>query len=336
MNRIPIKPLTSIAAAIGLSIAAAAHAQQTLLNASYDPTRELYQEYNAEFAKRWEQQHGEDVTIRMSHGGSSKQARSVIDGLEADVVSLATPVDVDAIANKTDLINEDWRQDFEHITPYTTVQVLVVRKGNPKHIEDWDDLIREDVAVITPNPKTSGSARWNFLAAWHYARENLGGNTEAREFVTKLYRNVPVLDTGARGATNTFVRNGIGDVLITYENEALLILEKLGQGQYEIVVPSSTVLVEPAVAVVDGNATKSGTTELARAYVKGLYTDWGQRIIAQYNYRPRDAEILDEFSDLYKPVETFTVAEAFGSWAKAQEKFFSGGGVFDQIYAPAP
>lgn len=334
MNRISIKPLTSIAAAIGLSIAAAAYAQETLLNVSYDPTRELYQEYNAEFAKHWRQQHGEGVTIRMSHGGSSKQARSVIDGLEADVVSLATPVDVDAIANKTDLINKDWRQDFEHSTPYTTVQVFVVRKGNPKHIEDWDDLVRADVSVITPNPMTSGAARWNFLAAWYYARENLGGKSAAREFVTKLYRNVPVLDTGARGATNTFVRNGIGDVLITYENEALLTLKKLGRGQYEIVVPSSTVLVEPAVTVVDGNATESGNSELARAYVKGLYTDWGQRIIAQHYYRPRDAEILDEFSELYKPVETFTVAEAFGSWAKAQEKFFSNGGVFDRIYAP--
>ncbi|MDN5850716.1 MAG: sulfate ABC transporter substrate-binding protein [Nitrococcus sp.] len=334
MNRISIKPLSSIAAAIGLSIAAAAHGQETLLNVSYDPTRELYQEYNAEFAKRWGQQHGKGVTIRMSHGGSSKQARSVIDGLKADVVSLATPVDVDAIANKTDLINKDWRQDFEYNTPYTTVQVFVVRKGNPKHIEDWDDLIREDVAVITPNPKTSGSARWNFLAAWHYAREKLGGKNAAREFVTKLYRNVPVLDTGARGATNTFVRNGIGDVLITYENEALLILEKLGQGQYEIVVPSSTVLVEPAVTVVDKNAAESGMKDLARAYVKGLYSDWGQRIIAKYNYRPRDAEILEEFSELYKPVETFTVAEAFDGWAKAQKKFFSSGGVFDQIYAP--
>jgi sulfate/thiosulfate transport system substrate-binding protein len=324
---------SALALTSGLAVSGAASAAE-LLNVSYDPTRELYEAYNSAFAERWSKEHGQEVVVRMSHGGSAKQARSVIDGLEADVVTLAVSVDVDAIAEVSGLINADWQSELpSSSSPYTTVQVFLVREGNPKAIQDWDDLVRDDVEVITPNPKTSGGARWNFLAAWGYALEQNGGSEEAaRDYVTRLYQNVPVLDTGARGSTNTFVRNGIGDVLITYENEALLAKDELGT-DFEIVVPSQSILVETPVAVVDQNAAAHGTTELAQAYLEGLYTDWGQRIVAERYYRPRDEAILKEFSELYPEAETFTVSDKYGGWAKAQEKFFSEGGVFDQVYA---
>ena len=304
----------------------------TLLNVSYDPTRELYQGINRAFAAQWKARHGDDVVIRMSHGGSGTQARAVADGLPADVVTLALAYDVDALANRG-LIAKNWQQRLpDNAAPYTSTIVFLVRKGNPKHIEDWPDLIKPGVQVITPNPKTSGGARWNFLAAWGYALKQPGGNeARARAFVQALFQHVPVLDTGARGATNTFVQRGIGDVLLAWENEALLAQRELGKDRFDIVVPSVTILAEPPVAVVDANVAKDGNRAVAEAYLKFLYTPQAQDIEARHFYRPRLAAVAQKYAGQFPPVHTFTVDELFGGWRNAQAKFFADGGVFDQI-----
>lgn len=305
-----------------------------LLNVSYDPTRELYQEYNEAFARYWKEQTGDTVIINQSHGGSGKQARSVIDGLEADVVTLALAYDIDAIAD-AGLLDVNWQQRLEHnSSPYTSTIVFLVRKGNPKGIKDWDDLVQPGIEVITPNPKTSGGARWNYLAAWGYALKKYGDEEKAKEFVTKLYQNVPVLDSGARGATTTFVERGIGDVLIAWENEAFLAINELGQDKFEIVVPSVSILAEPPVAVVDKVVDKRGTREVAEAYLKYLYSEEGQQIVAKNYYRPRSEEVAAQYKDLFPEVELFTIDEVFGGWRKAQETHFADGGLFDQIYQP--
>ena len=306
-----------------------------LLNVSYDPTRELYEEFNQEFVKYWEKETGQKVTIQQSHGGSGKQARSVIDGLEADVVTLALAGDIDEIA-ETGLIAEDWQSRLEYnSTPYTSTIVFLVRKGNPKNIQDWDDLTRKDVSVITPNPKTSGGARWNYLAAWAYAKEKFN-NDEAKikEFVKAIYQNVEVLDSGARGATTTFVERGIGDVLIAWENEAFLSLNTLGKDEFEIVVPSISILAEPPVAVVDKIVEKKGTKEIAEAYLKFLYSETGQEIAAKNYYRPRNEEILKKYADQFPDIKLVTVDEDFGGWKRAQKTHFDDGGTFDEIYVP--
>jgi sulfate/thiosulfate transport system substrate-binding protein len=298
-----------------------------LLNVSYDPTRELYAAVNAAFARQWEAKTGQRVTIEQSHGGSGKQARAVIDGLEADVVTLALAYDVDAIA-KAGLISADWATRLpQRAAPYTSTIVFLVRKGNPKGIKDWDDLVKPGIGVITPNPKTSGGARWNYLAAWGHAIQAGGDEVKAREFVAALFRNVPVLDSGARGSTTTFVERGIGDVLLAWENEALLAVEKLGKDKVEVVVPSVSILAEPPVAVVDDNVDKRGTREIATAYLEFLYSPEGQKLAAEHHYRPRDAAGAAKFS----PVKLFTIDEAFGGWAKAQPAHFDDGGVFDKL-----
>ena len=307
-----------------------------LLNVSYDPTRELYQAFNPEFAKYWKEKTGEDVTIKQSHGGAGKQARAVIDGLGADVVTLALAYDIDAIAEKTGKIPEGWQSRLNNNSaPYTSTIVLLVRKGNPKNIQDWDDLIREDVDVITPNPKTSGGARWNYLAAYGYAKEKFDSDEAAQDFVGKIYGNVPVLDTGARGSTTTFVQRGIGDVLLAWENEAFLAVNELGPDKFEIVVPSVSILAEPPVTVVDGNAEKHGTEEVAKAYLEYLYTPFAQKLVAKHYYRPVSPEFADE-EDLnrFPELTLFTVDDAFGGWQNAQKTHFLDGGVFDQIYTP--
>lgn len=306
-----------------------------LLNVSYDPTRELYQDYNKAFAKHWKEESGQEVAIDQSHGGSGKQARAVIDGLEADVVTLALSADIDAIGEKAKLIGEDWQERLPyHSTPYTSTIVLLVRAGNPKHIKDWDDLVKPGVSVITPNPKTSGGARWNFLAAWGYALQKYGDNGKARDFVAKLYKNVPVLDSGARGSTTTFVERGIGDVLISWENEAYLALNELGKGKFEIVNPSVSILAEPPVALVDKNAEKHGTSKVAAAYLEYLYSKEGQEIAAKNYYRPRDKKVLAEHSSSFPKLNLFTINKVFGGWKRVQPAYFSDGGVFDQIYLP--
>jgi sulfate/thiosulfate transport system substrate-binding protein len=306
----------------------------TLLNVSYDPTRELYQTYNAAFARYWKEKTGQDVTIRQSHAGSGSQARAVIDGLGADVVTLALAGDIDQISARSGLIPADWQSRLPHnSTPYTSTIVLLVRKGNPKHIRDWDDLVRPGISVVTPNPKTSGGARWNYLAAWGYALRRPGGDeAKARAFVTSLYGNVPVLDGGARGATTTFVERGIGDVLIAWENEALLAVRELGSGKVEIVMPSITVLAEPPVAVVEKVAKKHGTLAVAQAYLEYLYTDAGQEIAAKNYYRPRLDAVAAKFGGQFPRVALFTVAEMFGNWSKVQATHFADGALFDQIY----
>lgn len=319
-----------------LSSAAPAFAQKpvTLLNVSYDPTRELYQDVNAGFARYWKTKTGQDVTIRQSHGGSGSQARAVIDGLDADVVTLALAGDIDRISEKGGLIPADWQSRLPHNSaPYTSTIVFLVRKGNPKHVRDWGDLTRPDVSVVTPNPKTSGGARWNYLAAWGYALKRPGGSQEsARAFVSRLYHNVPVLDAGARGATTTFVERGIGDVLIAWENEALLAVKELGGGQVEVVVPSVSILAEPPVAVVDKVATRHGTLAVAQAYLQYLYTDEGQDIAARHYYRPRSATIAARYASQFPKLTLFTVDALFGGWKVAQATHFADGGVFDQIY----
>jgi sulfate/thiosulfate-binding protein len=322
----------AMASLFGSTVATAA--EVTLLNVSYDPTRELYVDYNAAFAKYWKAKTGTDVKVNQSHGGSGKQARSVIDGLGADVVTLALAADIDAVATQGKLLPINWQSRYpDNSSPYTSTIVFLVRKGNPKGIRDWSDLIKPGVAVITPNPKTSGGARWNYLAAWGWAIKQPGGNaTTAKEFVRKLYKNVPVLDTGARGSTTTFVQRELGDVLIAWENEALLAIKELGGNKLQIVVPTVSVLAEPPVAVVDKVVLRRGTREVATAYLQYLYSKEGQEIVARNYYRPRDPEIAAKYAALYPKLNLVTIAD-FGGWAKAQPVHFSEGGVFDQIYA---
>jgi sulfate transport system substrate-binding protein len=307
-------------------------AAQTLLNVSYDPTREFYTEFNAAFAKHWKEKTGQQIEFNQSHGGSSKQARAVIDGLEADVVTLALAADVDAIA-KAGLLPENWQSRLpSNSAPYQSTLAFLVRKGNPKNIKDWDDLIRPDVQVITPNPKTSGVARWNFLAAWGWALNHFGGDeAKTQEFIKKLYANVPVLDAGARGSSTTFTERGIGDVLINWENELLLALKEQGD-KYEIVTPSLSILAEPTVAVVDANVDKKKTREVAQAYLEYLYSDEGQQIAGKHFYRPSNPAILAKFQSQYPNLKLFTIDEVFGGWKPATKKFFEDGAIFDQIY----
>ncbi|MFP3889228.1 sulfate ABC transporter substrate-binding protein [uncultured Ralstonia sp.] len=325
----------AIAAAIVAGGTAGAHAATTLLNVSYDPTRELYKEINTEFAKKWKADTGEDITLRASHGGSGKQARSVIDGLDADVVTLALGYDIDAIADKG-LTGKDWQKRLPHnASPYTSTIVFLVRKGNPKGIKDWNDLVKPGIAVITPNPKTSGGARWNYLAAWAYALKQPGGSdAAARDFVQKLYKNVPVLDSGARGATTTFTERGIGDVLIAWEDEALLAARVEGKDKFDVVVPSISILAEPPVAVVDKVADKKGTRKAAEAYLKFLYTPQGQEIGAKNFYRPTDPAIAKKHESAFPKVKLVTIDDTFGGWQKAQKTHFADGGQFDQLYQP--
>jgi sulfate/thiosulfate transport system substrate-binding protein len=324
--------------AIGAAPAAAQATPKavTLLNVSYDPTRELYEDFNHQFAAYWKAKTGQDATIRQSHGGSGKQARSVIDGLGADVVTLALAYDIDQIAEKGGLLPVNWQSRLpNNSSPYTSTIVLLVRKGNPKGIKDWGDLARPGVSVVTPNPKTSGGARWNYLAAWAWALRQPGGNeATAKDFVTKLYRNVPVLDAGARGATTTFVERGIGDVLIAWENEALLAIKELGPGKFEVVAPSLSILAEPPVAVVDKVAGKHGTKAVAQAYLEYLYTPEGQETAAKHFYRPRLASVAAKYAAQFPKVSLVTVDEAFGGWKKAHAAHFADGALFDQIYQP--
>ncbi|MFO1423260.1 MAG: sulfate ABC transporter substrate-binding protein [Candidatus Competibacteraceae bacterium] len=329
------RALLALALTVGAS--SAAMAETTLLNVSYDPTRELYQDFNAAFAKHWKNQSGEAVTVQQSHGGSGKQARAVIDGLEADVVTLALAYDIDAIAEKGKLIPKDWQKRLpNNSAPYTSTIVFLVRKGNPKGIKDWDDLVKPGVSVITPNPKTSGGARWNYLAAWGYALKKHGGDeAKARDFVSQLYKNVPVLDSGARGSTTTFVERGIGDVLIAWENEAYLAQKELGPDKFEIVTPSLSILAEPPVTVVDKVVDKKGTRKVAEAYLDYLYSPLGQNIAGKNFYRPRDPKIAAQYAGQFAKVNLFTIDDVFGGWQKAQKTHFDDGGVFDQIYQPA-
>jgi sulfate transport system substrate-binding protein len=307
-----------------------------LLHVSYDPTRELYLDLNAAFAGYYKEKTGRTVTANQSHGGSGKQARAVIDGLEADVVTLALAYDIDAIHEKAGLIPKDWQTRLpDNSAPYTSTIVFLVRKGNPKGIKDWADLVKPDVSVITPNPKTSGGARWNYLAAWGYAlRQKDGNEAGAKEFVTRLFRNVPVLDSGARGSTTTFVERGIGDVFLSWENEAFLAVKELGKGRAEVVVPSVSILAEPPVAVVDRFAKKHGNLEVATEYLKYLYTPEGQEIAARHFYRPRLKAVAEKYADRFAKVPLFTIDEVFGGWQEAQKTHFADGGVFDQIYQP--
>jgi sulfate/thiosulfate-binding protein len=324
----------ALGAALVVAAPIAAHAQTTLLNVSYDPTRELYQEFNAAFIKHWKAKTGEAVTIKQSHGGSGKQARAVIDGLEADVVTLALAYDVYALNKNGGLIPADWQKRLSNnAAPYTSTIVFLVRKGNPKGIKDWNDLVRPGVEIITPNPKTSGGARWNYLAAWGYALGQPGGSeATAQELVTKIYKNVKVLDSGARGSTTTFVERGIGDVFISWENEAFLAIKELGPEKLEIVVPSVSILAEPPVSVVDKVVDKRGTRNVATAYLEFWYTPEGQEIAGKNFYRPREAAAAAKFAKQFVDVKLFTIDEVFGGWDKAQKTHFSDGGVFDQIY----
>jgi sulfate/thiosulfate-binding protein len=331
MEKMMIRRILAVAAM--LLWAGSAHAADvTLLNVSYDPTRELYVDFNKAFADTWQKETGKTIEIKQSHGGSGAQARSVIDGLQADVVTLALAYDIDAIAAKG-FLAADWQKRLPlNASPYTSTIVFLVRKGNPKAIKDWDDLIKPGVAVITPNPKTSGGARWNYLAAWGFAQKKFGSAEKAKKFVADLYQNVPVLDTGARGSTVTFVERGVGDVLIAWENEAFLALREFGQDKFEIVAPSTSILAEPPVAVVDSVADKKGTRAAAEAYLKYWYTKEGQEIAARNSYRPRDPEIAKQYENSFAKVELFTIDDVFGGWTKAQKDHFAEGGIFDQIY----
>ncbi|GGC97545.1 sulfate ABC transporter substrate-binding protein [Undibacterium terreum] len=325
-----------LAASIAVIGNISAHAADiSLLNVSYDPTRELYQDVNQAFAKQWKAKTGDNVTIKQSHGGSGKQARAVIDGLDADVVTLALAYDTDAIAERG-LTSKEWQKKLPHnSSPYSSTIVFLVRKGNPKGIKDWNDLVKPGVSVITPNPKTSGGARWNHLAAWGYALKQPGGSpATAKEFLSKLYKNVPVLDSGARGATTTFVERGIGDVLLAWENEALLAIKELGPDKVEIVAPSTSILAEPSVAVVDKVADRRGTRKVAEAYLNFLYTDEGQEIIAKNYYRPTTEKASKKYASQFPNVKLFTIDDTFGGWTKAQKEHFADGGIFDQIYQP--
>jgi len=334
------RPLTSFLgwlAALGLiapSIAVAAPVQ--LLNVSYDPTRELYADINAQFAKRWKAQTGQDVSIKQSHGGSGKQARAVIDGLPADVVTLALAYDIDEIAQRGKSLPANWQSRLpNNSAPYYSTIVFLVRKGNPKKIRDWDDLVKPGVGVITPNPKTSGGARWNYLAAWGYARRTYGSDAKAREFLTRLFRNVPVLDSGARGSTTTFVQRGQGDVLLAWENEAFLAVNELGKGKFDIVVPSVSILAEPPVALVDKNVDKKGTRKVAEAYLRYLYTPEAQDLIGKHYYRPRNPEVAAKYKARFPNVALFTIDRNFGGWKRTQAAHFNDGGLFDQIFEDA-
>ncbi|PKM11405.1 MAG: sulfate ABC transporter substrate-binding protein [Gammaproteobacteria bacterium HGW-Gammaproteobacteria-3] len=330
------KTLALSVLAANLFISPAAQAERSLLNISYDPTRELYQAFNKEFIADWKTKTGETVTIQQSHGGAGKQARAVIDGLEGDVLTLALSYDIDQIAELTGKLDKDWQKRLpNNSAPYTSTIVLLVRKGNPKGINGWEDLIKEGVSVITPNPKTSGGARYNYLAAWAFAEKKYGSKEAAKDFVKKLYKNVPVLDSGARGSTTTFVQRGIGDVLLAWENEAFLSIDQLGPDQFEIVVPKTSILAETPVTVLDKVADKHGTRDLAEAYLKYLYSPVGQQLAAHYYYRPFRPEHADP-KDLarFPKLERYSVDEVFGGWQKAQETHFNDGGTFDQIYAP--
>ncbi|WKB54669.1 sulfate ABC transporter substrate-binding protein [Eleftheria terrae] len=332
----PRRFLRSASALLALSaVALAAQAKDyTLLNVSYDPTRELYQEFNAAFSKQYKARTGDSVTVKTSHGGSGKQARSVIDGLDADVVTLALAYDIDEISERGKLLGGDWQKRLKHNSaPYTSTVVFLVRKGNPKGIKDWDDLVKPGVQVITPNPKTSGGARWNYLAAWGYAQKKYGSDAKAQEFVAKLLANVPVLDSGARGATTTFVERGIGDVLLAWENEALLALKELGPDKFDVVAPSLSILAEPPVALVDKVVDRKGTRAVAQAYLEYLYSPEGQDIAGRNYYRPIDAQAAARYAAQFPKVQLFTIDQAFGGWARAQKTHFADGGVFDQIYS---
>ena len=324
-----------LSAALVLLAATGASAKTIeLLNVSYDPTRELYAEYNKAFAAHWKAKTGDDVIIKQSHGGSGKQARSVIDGLPADVVTLALAADVDALYDNARLILKDWQKRLgENSAPYTSTIVFLVRKGNPKGIKDWDDLVKPGVGVVTPNPKTSGGARWNYLAAWEYAKRKLGSDGAAKDFVAKLFKNVPVLDSGARGSTTTFVQRGIGDIAISWENEAFLAIKEFGADKFEIVVPSISILAEPTVSLVDKVVKKKGTEAVAKEYLDYLYSDEGQEIAAKNYYRPRNQAIAAKYPGNFAKLQLFTIDEAFGGWTKAQQTHFADGGTFDQIYA---
>ena len=323
-----IKLLTLLSSLLATSLFA-----DELLNVSYDPTREFYQEFNVAFAKQWKQQSGKSLTVKQSHGGSGKQARSVIDGLSADVVTLALSGDIDVIAQQGNLLPQDWQAKFpNNSSPYTSTIVFVVRNGNPKGIKDWGDLVRSGIKVITPNPKTSGGARWNYLAAWAYADHKFGGDqAKVKEYIRSLYQNVPVLDTGARGSTTTFAQRGIGDVLLSWENEAHLI-EKEFPGKTQIIIPSISILAEPPVAVVEKNAKKHGTEELAKAYLAYLYSSEAQDIAGKNFYRPRDAKALAKWSGNFPKINLVTIDKEFGGWGKAQKIHFDDGGTFDEIY----
>jgi len=326
--------LATLALALSSSLA---RADFTLLNVSYDPTRELYQDFNPAFAKAWQAKGGDKVTIKQSHGGSGKQARSVIDGLDADVVTLALADDINAIADNAKLLPADWQKRLPHnSTPYTSTIVFLVRKGNPKAIKDWDDLVKPGVSVITPNPKTSGGARWNYLAAWAFAKQKYGDDAKARDFVALLYKNVPVLDSGARGSTTTFVERGVGDVLLAWENEAFLALKEFGPDKFEIIAPSLSILAEPPVAVVDRNVDRKGTRKAAEAYLQYLYSDEGQEIAARNFYRPSDPKVAAKYAGKFPKLTLVTIDGAFGGWPNATKTHFADGGTFDQIYLAKP
>ena len=342
-NFIKIPTLLTLAGSLTLALSApAVWAQQatptaqavTLLNVSYDPTRELDADYNQAFAKHWKDKTGQVVTVKQSHGGSGKQARSIIDGIDADVATLALAGDIDALVQHGGHLAANWQQRLPHgSAPYTSTIVFLVRKGNPKGVKDWDDLVRPDMKVITPNPKTSGGARWNYLAAWAYAERQYGSAEKARDFVRQLYRNVPVLDSGARGSTITFVQRGVGDVLLAWENEAFLALKEFGPNKVEIVVPSLSILAQPSVAVLDKVVDKKGTRTVAQAYLQHLYSPEGQRIAAKHHYRPTDPQVQAEFADRFPRLELLTIDQAFGGWGKASQAHFVDGASFDQIYA---
>ena len=306
----------------------------TLLNVSYDPTRELYEDYNKVFAQHWKEKTGDEVAINQSHGGSGKQARAVIDGLEADVVTLALAYDIDAIAEKSGLLPANWQERLpNNSAPFTSTIVFLVRKGNPKNIKDWEDLARSGISVITPNPKTSGGARWNYLAAWGYALQKWNNDeVRAQEFLKAIFKNVPVLDSGARGSTTTFVERGIGDVLISWENEAYLAVNELGPDKFEIVIPSVSILAEPPVAIIDRNVDRRGTRQIAEAYLNFLYTGQGQEIAAKHYYRPRLESVAQKYAHQFPAINLFTIDEVFGGWSKAQKTHFADGGIFDEIY----
>jgi sulfate/thiosulfate transport system substrate-binding protein len=329
-------PILLAAAALAISLPAAPAKDFKLLNVSYDPTRELYTEFNVAFARYWKEKTGDTVVIQQSHAGSGKQARSVIDGLQADVVTLALAGDVDAIYNVGKLVPQDWQKRLPHNSaPYTSTIVFLVRKGNPKAIKDWDDLARPGLSVITPNPKTSGGAQWNYLAAWEYARRKQGSDAKAKEFVARLYKNVPVLDSGARGSTTTFVQRGIGDVFISWENEAFLAVKEFGANKFQMIVPSLSILAEPTVTVVDRVVKKRGTEAVAQAYLQYLYSEEGQDIAGRHFYRPRSEKAVSKYVSVFPKIELFTIDEAFGGWTKAKKVHFAEGGTFDQIFKPS-